>query len=508
MLTRRQTLFSLLAGNLPLRASSSILGPWLQDLQSHSATLLWCGRPEDKRLQWEVNGQPFTLTGQPTTLEDGRQIFRARISLEPSSRPDNQLRFLALGDSGTGSDEQTRLFQKLETEPADLVLHTGDLAYPLATDQTLEDFYIRPYARLMSRIPFYPCPGNHDAAVSLDAYLRWHSLPATPDVPAADQGRYYRFAAHGVDFFVLDSNDALWEGDRMLRWLDHQLATSRAFWRIAVFHHPPYTGGKHAADETCRLAALRLAPRLEAAQVPLVLNGHEHSYQRLAQANTTYVVSGGGGAGLYTPGSHPRQIAASKHHHYVRGHIRGARLQISALGLNGEILDDFTLAPPPLIQSVVDSAGFQPHLAPGGLATVFGHHLAAGADSLRLTLDGVPLPPTAVLGGQINFLLPQRPPGRARLELSSPNGVAVREIELIPSAPALFRDARGVPITERLPQGLRLFLTGSGGRRVRLRSGLQDLGLFVTRPVPSLRGVEQLDVLLPLSAATLAVAAD
>ncbi|MFN7541914.1 MAG: metallophosphoesterase [Acidobacteriota bacterium] len=507
MLTRRQFLFSLLAGNIPLQASSSILGPWLQDLQPRSATLLWCGRPEDNLLRWEMNGQEFRLNGQPTTLADGRQIFRCRVPLEPTSRPDNDLCFLALGDSGTGSEEQSRLFQRLEAEPADLLLHTGDLAYPLATDQTLEDLYIRPYARLMSRIPFYPCPGNHDAAISLDAYLRWHSLPDPADVPAADRGRYYCFQSQGVDFYVLDSNDALWEGQRMLQWLDRQLAASRAFWRIALFHHPPYTGGKHAADETCRLAAAQLAPRLEAARVPLVLNGHEHSYQRFARASTAYVVSGGGGAGLYSPGQHPDRVTASELHHYVRGQVNGSRLHLAAIGLNGERIDEFTLSPPPVIRSVVDSAAFGPRLAPGGLASLFGYHLAAGRDGIRLSLDGQPLPLGSSSGSQLNFVLPRRAPGLARLELTTPNGSTSYEMELLPSAPSLFRDEQGVPVSERLASGHRIFLTGSGGKQVRLRSGLKDLGPFLPRPVPALPGVEQIEIALPFPMPALSVEA-
>jgi 2'-hydroxyisoflavone reductase len=46
---------------------------------------------------------------------------------------------------------------------------------------------------------------------------------------------------------------------------------------------------------------------------------------------------------------------------------------------------------------------------------------------------------------------------------------------------------QGVPVSERLASGHRIFLTGSGGKQVRLRSGLKDLGPFLPRPVPALR---------------------
>jgi 3',5'-cyclic AMP phosphodiesterase CpdA len=501
MLTRRQLLLAALASQPLLRAGSRVLGPWLQNVQPGSATLVWCGSAADSRLEWNQQ----THTGVATPLEDGRFLWKCRIPLDTPPPQSQDLRLLAFGDSGTGSPEQKQLLSRLESEAADLVVHTGDLAYPLATDQALEDHYIRPYLNLMARVPFYPCPGNHDTASGLDAYLRWHSLPPSADVAPADSGRYYRFAAQGVDFIVLDTNDSLWEGQRMIAWLERQLARSNAFWRIVVFHHPPYTSGKHAQDETCRLAAAKLAPRLEAARIPLVLNGHEHCYQRFRSAATNYVVTGGGGAGLYAPGSHPKLIRSALAHHYVRARISGWRLDLEAVTSDGTILDELRLAPPPTLDSVVDSAGYTPRLAPGGLASIFGAHLAAQADEVRITLDGQRLPLIGYTGSQLNVCLPRRAPGRGRLAIETPNGSATADVELLPSAPSLFRDAQGRPIEQRLAQSLRLWLTGSGGRRVRIRAGLRDLGLFEPVPVAGLPGLEQIEIPLQQTAAEFAV---
>jgi 3',5'-cyclic AMP phosphodiesterase CpdA len=501
MLTRRQILLAALASQPLLRGNSRVLGPWLQNVQAGSATLVWCGSSADGRLEW--NNQ--TISGAATPLEDGRFLWKCRIPLETAPAPGQDLRFLAFGDSGTGSPEQNQLLTRLESEAADIVLHTGDLAYPLASDQTLEEHYIRPYMGLMSRAPFYPCPGNHDTAGGYDAYLRWHSLPPSTGAAALDRGRYYRIGAQGVDFFVLDSNESLWEGQRMISWLERELSTSQAFWRIVVFHHPPYTTGKHANDATCRLAAEQLAPRLEAARIPLVLNGHEHCYQHFRSTATDYVVTGGGGAGLYAPGAHPKLIRSGFAHHYVRARISGWRLDLEAIGSDGTILDEFRLAPPPRINSVVDSAGFSPRLAPGGLATIFGPHLAARASEVRITLDDQPLPLIGQTGSQVNFCLPQRGAGKARLAIETPNGKAETDLELLPSAPSLFRDAQGRLLEQRLSQSLRLWLTGSGGRRVRLRSGLRDLGFFEPAPVAGWPGVEQIEIPLSQAPADLAV---
>ena len=81
-------------------------------------------------------------------------------------------------------------------------------------------------------------------------------------------------------------------------WLEQQLSESVATWKIAVFHHPPYTCGGHAGDTR---VAREWVPLFESYGVQLVLSGHDHNYQRFAARNgVTYVVHGGGAAGLYS----------------------------------------------------------------------------------------------------------------------------------------------------------------------------------------------------------------
>jgi len=528
MLTRRQLVLSGLAARFAAAAVSSPLQPWLQDVQPDRATLVWTSDPaspnalgsQPQWATWAVPGASPTITSiTATPLPDGRFLYKTRLEglpaatevsyslgpitgklRMPESTP-GQLRFLVFGDSGTGSEEQLQLARLMEAESAALVLHTGDIAYPLATDEGLENFYFKTYRGLMSRTSFYPCPGNHDYEDDLLPYRRWHALPHTPGIPAKDQGRYYNFDSQGVEFISLDSNDSLSEGTSMLSWLDTRLAQSRAFWRIAYFHHPPYTAGYHANNVSCRLAAERLAPRLEAAEIPLVINGHEHSYQRLASRQTTYVISGGGGGGLYPPGAHPNLIKSGTWHHYLRASIDTWRMRIEAIGLEGEILDQFELAPPPTLKSAVNSANFQPRLAPGGLLSLFGHHLCASPNDLSVDLDGESLQILGTSGTQLNLRLPNRSPGRATLRIKTPNGEATREIELLRSAPVLFRDPQSRPLTNnphaREGDTVKLYLTGSANQRFRLRLGTRILGEFQATPVPTVPGVEKITVTLP-----------
>jgi 3',5'-cyclic AMP phosphodiesterase CpdA len=101
--------------------------------------------------------------------------------------------------------------------------------------------------------------------------------------------RYYTFKpADGVRFFALDST---YMDEKQLMWLDEQLAMSGSEWKIAFFHHPPYSSGDtHGSDETLRT---QLEPRFVKAGVNVVLTGHEHFYERIKpQKGIAYFITG------------------------------------------------------------------------------------------------------------------------------------------------------------------------------------------------------------------------
>jgi hypothetical protein len=97
----------------------------------------------------------------------------------------------------------------------------------------------------------------------------------------------------------------------------------------------------------------RWVPLFEQYGVQLVLSGHDHNYQRFAPRNgVTYVVHGGGGAGLYSlrrcPSSYPARVRARFEHGFLYISASAARLDGSAVDMRGRVTDRFTLrAQPP-----------------------------------------------------------------------------------------------------------------------------------------------------------------
>lgn len=153
---------------------------------------------------------------------------------------------------------------------------------------------------------------------------------------------YYARSVGDVQVLVLDSNDV---GATQTAWLRRTLAASRARWRIAAFHHPPYTCGGHEGSTSVQRAWVPLFARYG---VRLVLSGHDHNYQRFApRRRVTFVVDGGGGAGLYAlrgcPRSYPRRVAGRSAHGFLWVQSSKQRLVVRALTLEGAPVDVFTI---------------------------------------------------------------------------------------------------------------------------------------------------------------------
>jgi 3',5'-cyclic AMP phosphodiesterase CpdA len=81
---------------------------------------------------------------------------------------------------------------------------------------------------------------------------------------------------------------------KQLAWLENKLKADTAKWKVAYFHHPPYSsGGKHGSEVGLREVVEPLFVRYG---VNVVFAGHEHFYERIKpQKGIYYFISGAGG---------------------------------------------------------------------------------------------------------------------------------------------------------------------------------------------------------------------
>jgi calcineurin-like phosphoesterase family protein len=374
-------------------------------------------------------------------LMDDEEAFSPAGPLQFRAPAEGPFRFLVFGDSGWGSPSQAQIAMLMIGERPDLAIVTGDLGYPFGTYAYYETNYFDYYTALSKSIPFFPCPGNHDYyGDALESYVAMNAVPVE-GVPEQDRGRYYSFDWGNTHFVSLDSMGCLVEAVQgnglMLDWLEKDLGSTRKFWRVVFFHHPPFAAGPNLNDPKCIMARECIVPLLERHGVQLVFNGHEHSYQRtepllggyIAGPNEgiVYITTGGGGSDLYPVFASPRVAAGASAYHYLRVENSGFATTISAIGGDGLEIDRIVLAPAPILFA---------HTIVEDRIRLLGNHLATADASVpseplptqlggtSVFFGGEPLPIYYVSNGEIVARLPYTPYPGAWITVVTPNGSA------------------------------------------------------------------------------------
>jgi 3',5'-cyclic AMP phosphodiesterase CpdA len=240
--------------------------------------------------------------------------------------------FVAFGDFGGGTG-QARVARAMEqwalTHRVDALVTTGDNVYPTGSPALFGAQLDEPYRALRATRPLWATLGNHDVAARHGADQLAHlGLPRLP----------YAKELPGAQLLFLDANhpDAA-----QASWLDRALTRPGPLFRIVVFHQPAWSCGPHGSTAGVDAAWV---PILEAHRVALVLNGHDHDYERFTSPlGVTYVVTGGGGQTLYPVlpfcRGTPTEEAHSVRHHFTGVEIGADSLTLTAVADDGTVLD-------------------------------------------------------------------------------------------------------------------------------------------------------------------------
>jgi predicted phosphodiesterase len=273
------------------------------------------------------------------------------ISLRTHAETTAGLKVAVIGDSGFGEPLTARLVEQMMEHSPDMVIHTGDLVYRAYEEgdpaMAFAAKFFSPFRPALERVPVYAVIGNHDT----ESHVFYAGRPFYEQVfpplerqqPLAE--RWSAFTVGEVQFILLDSQVFYNTPGREAQtsFLAERLADPLPAYSVVIFHIAPYTSGLHGNDGAPIRAAWR--DLLVNAGVPLVLSGHDHNYERLLVDGIVYLVSGGGSSSLYSSSGRLAfsQVFAAEPHYvlldWVQAGIRGR-----AVGLGGEILDDFFIA--------------------------------------------------------------------------------------------------------------------------------------------------------------------
>ncbi len=255
----------------------------------------------------------------------------------------DSLRIGMVGDSRGGYDTWGTTLALIDAHEPDLILFSGDMV-ERGVEQEEWDAWFGAAEEIHARRVVVPTHGNHEFLAQ--AYFANWGLPGNE--------QWFHLALGPLDLISLNDtvNDFAYLESEQPDFLREVLGASDLPWSMVMHHQAMYsTNTRHGSFETLRE---HWEPAIDETGVDLVLAGHNHCYERSqpvrggavvgAAEGTTYVVTGGAGAPLYTDFEEDwfGEVAAAVEHYVIAdlGPTDGA---FTAYDLSGTVVDSFVV---------------------------------------------------------------------------------------------------------------------------------------------------------------------
>lgn len=218
---------------------------------------------EPRRIQIRVEG----TAGRP------RVDLDAILALEPPRSAVS----VGAGDIADCTVEDDSATAALVESIAGTVFTLGDNVYSSGTDEEFAQCYEPTWGRFKARTR--PTPGNHDHRSDPAAGPYYRYFGGAAGTPG--QG-WYSYDAATWRVYALNSEcqevGGCEPGSAQYEWLRQELSSEPRACTLAYWHEPRLSSGSHG-ESTVMVSILGL---LHEAGAEVILNGHEHSYERFA----------------------------------------------------------------------------------------------------------------------------------------------------------------------------------------------------------------------------------
>jgi hypothetical protein len=217
----------------------------------------------------------------------------------PNQPPSGPSVLVGAGDVGWCGSPAPEATAKLLDGIAGTVFVAGDVAYPDGSAQNFEECYEPNWGRHKARTR--PVPGNHDYRTDGGApYFAYFGANAGPSGLG-----YYSYDLGSWHIIALNSMLPVGAGSSQVSWLRQDLEANDQNCTLAYWHQPLVASGTNGNSTFVR----EIWRVLYDYNAEVVLNGHEHRYERYAPMNPNggfdiargivEFVVGTGGAPLY-----------------------------------------------------------------------------------------------------------------------------------------------------------------------------------------------------------------
>jgi hypothetical protein len=197
--------------------------------------------------------------------------------------------------SSTGDEATANLLDNI----AGTVITLGDNAYSSGTATEYTNCYGPSWGRHLARTK--PSPGNHEYN-TLDATGYYGYFGSAAGDPAKG---YYSYDVGAWHVIVLNSNSSCTTiscaaGSAQDTWLRADLAAHSNVCTLAYWHHPRFNSGASHGNNT---AVANFWDALYQYGADVILNGHEHVYERFAPQTPAAVADPAAGIRQFTVGT-------------------------------------------------------------------------------------------------------------------------------------------------------------------------------------------------------------
>lgn len=207
----------------------------------------------------------------------------ATPTIPPSPTLSNDPVLVGAGDIAScpniaGAEATAKLLDNI----AGTVFTIGDDAYESGTAAEFADCYDPTWGRHKART--HPVPGNHEygtaGAAGYFGYFGSAASPLDTNCVKSCKG-YYSYDVGAWHIIVLNSEISTAATSAQVTWLKTDLAAHPNLCTLAMWHKPLFSTGPHGIEPS-RLNFKPFWDVLYAAHADLVLNGHDHDYERFA----------------------------------------------------------------------------------------------------------------------------------------------------------------------------------------------------------------------------------